>query len=81
MQLQINDPIADDFYHHFWVVKGGRSKANPAVGAAKPTVSTERKANPLVGQSLGLGQVLSRAPAVSVRTPKPLLSVASEAAA
>ncbi|KAL1500042.1 hypothetical protein AB1Y20_012719 [Prymnesium parvum] len=78
-QLQINDPIADDFYHHFWVVKGGRSRATPTVGVAHTSTSTERKANPLIGQSLGLGQVLSRAPDVSVRTPKPLLSVASAA--
>ena len=74
MQLQINDPVSDDFYHHFWVVKGGRSQAKPMVEPTK-SVSTERKpvSNAEVGASLGLGAVFSRAPNVSVRTPKPLI--------
>ena len=39
---QIHDPIADDFYHHFWVVKGGNSQAK--FSAAKPaTISEKRK--------------------------------------
>ena len=56
LQLQINDPILDDFYHHFWVVKGGQSKAKPL--ATKPAViSTERKRmdQEAVSASLGLG--------------------------
>ena len=27
MQLQMDDPVRDDFYHHFWQMKGGRSQA------------------------------------------------------
>jgi len=81
LQLQINDPVVDDFYHHFWVVKGGHSKARPLV-SQPAVISTERKklddAN--VGASLGLGAVHYRAPDIAVRTPKKLLAVPSAAA-
>lgn len=76
LQLQINDPVTDDFYHHFWVVKGGNSKAKQLV--SKPAViSTERKKldDEKVGASLGLGAVFHRTPDVAVRTPKKLLEV------
>ena len=42
MQLQMDDPVKDDFYHHFWIMKGGTSKAQP-VAASRNT--TDRKAN------------------------------------
>lgn len=82
MQVQMNDPVLDDFYHHFWVMKGGRSK----VGALKPatsTTSTERKTlnNEQIGASLGSGTVVSRSAAQAVRAPKPLIAVAAEEAA
>ena len=78
MQLQINDPIADDFYHHFWVVKGGQSRAK-ALQTKPAVISTERKKldDEKVGASLGVGGVVHRTPDVAVRTPKKLLEVPS----
>ena len=76
LQLQIHDPINDDFYHHFWVVKGGQSVAKHL--QTKPAViSTERKKldDERVGASLGLGAVIHRTPDIAVRTPKKLLEV------
>ena len=76
LQLQINDPVTDDFYHHFWVVKGGASKARPLV--SKPAqISTEKKKidDAGVGASLGTGAAHYRAPDIAVRTPKKLLAV------
>ena len=76
LQLQINDPINDDFYHHFWVVKGGQSRARP-LQTRPATISTERKKldDQKVSQSLGLGGVIHRTPDVAVRTPRKLLVV------
>ena len=76
MQVQMNDPVVDDFYHHFWVTKGNRSKAKP-LKAATSTTSTERKTanNESIGASLGSGQVVSRTKAQSVRAPKPVIAV------
>jgi len=76
MQLQIHDPILDDFYHHFWVVKGGRSKAKP-LSTRPAVISTERKKtdDEAVGASLGVGAVHHRTPDIAVRTPRKLLAV------
>jgi len=78
LQLQIHDPILDDFYHHFWVIKGGTSKAKPLL--SKPAmISTERKKmdDEAVGASLGVGAVHHRTPDVAIRTPRKLLEVGS----
>mgnify|MGYP006133397641 CR=1 FL=1 len=75
--------MRDDFYHHFWVMKGGRSQVKRSgLGARKTTVSTERKPAPSeIVTSLGAGAVASRAPSSSVRTPKPLIQFGSSPAA
>ena len=81
LQLQIHDPIVDDFYHHFWVVKGGLSKAKKLV--SKPAVISIQKKNlddANVGASLGHGNVAHRTPDIAVRTPKKLLEVPTAAA-
>jgi hypothetical protein len=80
LQLQINDPLVDDFYHHFWVVKGGHSKAKPLVNRPA-TISTERKKldDAAVGSSLGSGAATHRTPDIAVRTPKKLLVVPTAA--
>ena len=82
LQLQINDPIADDFYHHFWVVKGGQSRAK-GLQTRPAVISTERKKmdDEKVGASLGLGAVFHRTPDVAVRTPKKLLEIPTSDAA
>merc|ERR1719424_340868 len=45
MQLQMDDPVRDDFYHHFWQMKGGRSQAAYAnlLAAAKKGVANRKK--------------------------------------
>ena len=44
MQLQMDDPVRDDFYHHFWQMKGGRSQAAFAnlLAAAKKGVANRK---------------------------------------
>eukprot|EP00900_Chrysochromulina_parva_P006523 jgi/Chrpa1/15872/Chrysochromulina_OHIO_Genome00024302-RA len=76
LQLQIHDPINDDFYHHFWVVKGGNSMAR--FHAAKPAIISEKRMkmdDEAVGASLGLGAVMHKRPDVAVRTPRTLIAV------
>lgn len=75
--------MRDDFYHHFWVMKGGCSQVKrSALGARKTTVFTERKPAPSeIVTSLGAGAVASRTHASSVRTPKPLIQFGSSPAA
>jgi hypothetical protein len=82
LQLQINDPISDDFYHHFWVVKGGQSKVK-GLQTRPAVISTERKKmdDEKVSASLGLGAVFHRTPDVAVRTPRKLLEVPTAAGA
>jgi len=77
--VQMNDVVGDDFYHHFWMMKGGQSKASTQPLASQPAVvSTERKPNEQIGQSLGAATVASRTPMASVRAPKPLIVLQDE---
>eukprot|EP00310_Coccolithus_braarudii_P000844 CAMPEP_0183369788 /NCGR_PEP_ID=MMETSP0164_2-20130417/100602_1 /TAXON_ID=221442 /ORGANISM="Coccolithus pelagicus ssp braarudi, Strain PLY182g" /LENGTH=187 /DNA_ID=CAMNT_0025546095 /DNA_START=20 /DNA_END=579 /DNA_ORIENTATION=- len=63
MAVPLNDPVVDDFYHHFWQLKGGTSTAKQlAMRHSKAAVSTERRAPMEVHGSLGVA-------IISVRTP------------
>ena len=86
MQLQMDDPVRDDFYHHFWQMKGGRSQAAFAnlLAAAKKGVANRKVdgvAPPAVTASLGVATVASRSKVEVVRTPRPLIQFAKPSGA
>lgn len=78
-QLQMNDPVDDDFYHHFWIMKGGHSKAKHALSAPSTTTTsrrlTQHATNEQVGASLGAGNVSTRPIAAKIAAPKPLIEM------
>ena len=86
MQLQMDDPVRDDFYHHFWQMKGGRSQAAFAnlLAAAKKGVANRKVdgvAPPAVTASLGVATVASRSKVEVVSTPRPLIQFAKPSGA